>query len=109
MKTINPLVVAMIVFFCGQSSAIIAQDGKSCEVQATIDIDNSSDLQSDKKATIRVLDGQTPFKYLFYDGSTGRLLQKDFSRNSIDLKKGSYYCVVADNRGCIKKIQFQIQ
>lgn len=110
MRTTSPLVIVLTVFFACLGSVVIAQDGKSCEVRAAVDIQNSSSDQNDGKASVNVQDGQPPYKYIFYDGHTGKQLQKDLSKNSIkNLQKGPYYCVVADNRGCIKKIQFQIQ
>lgn len=109
MRTTSPLVIVLTIFFAFLGSVVIAQDGRSCEVTATLDIQNSSG-QNYGKASVNVQHGQSPYKYIFYDNNTGKQLQKDLSKNSIDnLKKGAYYCIVADNRGCIKKIQFQIQ
>lgn len=109
MRTSSPLVIALTVFFASLGGQLMAQDGRSCEVRATIDIENSSN-QNYGKASVSIQDGQSPYKYIFYDSVTGKQLQKDLSKNSIEnLKKGTYYCIVADNKGCIKKIEFQIQ
>lgn len=110
MKLISPLVFALFVFFSSLCSLVVAQDGKNCEVQATVETENPTTSQDYGKASVKLQNGQSPYRVIFYDGTTGRQLQKDLSKSSIEnLKKGSYYCIVADTRGCIKKIEFQIQ
>jgi hypothetical protein len=102
----------MLIAFCGCFyNHVAAQDGRDCAVNATVRTENISSRDGIiGKATVQVQDGKAPFTYIFYDNNTGKQLQKDFSKSSIEnLKSGSYYCIVADSRGCIKKIQFQIQ
>lgn len=108
MRTTNLLLVIVILFLSSHFNLVIAQ-ARNCEVKATIEIESGA-IQSEGKAVVKILDGTAPFKYVFYEEFTGKLLQKDFIKNSVDnLKKGSYYCIVIDNRRCTKKIQFQIQ
>jgi hypothetical protein len=110
MKLTSPLVFALLVLFTSLCSQTVAQDGKSCEAQATVETENPTGSQGYGKASVKLQNGQSPYRVIFYDSLTGRQLQKDLSKSSIEnLKKGSYYCIVADSRGCIKKIEFQIQ
>lgn len=62
------------------------------------------------KAVVVLNDGVGPIKYLFFEEPSGKLIQKDFSKNTVEnLVKGTYYCIVVDDRGCLKRVQFQIQ
>ena len=110
MRTTSSLLFAWLVFFVLLSSHAVAQDGKGCEVQATVETENTFNNQDHGRATVKLKNGQAPNHVIFYDGLTGRQLQKDLTKSSIEnLKKGSYYCIVADKKGCLKKIEFQIQ
>ena len=110
METKRLLMVIVAVIIMGMETVVLAQDGRSCEVKAIVETVNSSTTGANGMATVRITEGQAPYKYIFYDNATGKQLQKDLSRHSINnLTKGEYYCIVADNKGCIKKIQFQIQ
>ena len=106
MRLFYPLLFSMVFFLC-ICNQVQGQDGKPCEVGARVDVETVSTLG---KATVTVFDGVAPYRYIFHESTTGKQLQKDFSKPTIEnLKAGSYFCIVADNRGCIKRIQFQIQ
>jgi hypothetical protein len=94
----------------GYFSSTVAQDRNKCELRAEINVESSLPSPQKNKVTVKLEDGIAPIKYIFYEEFSGRLLQKDFSKNSVDdLEKGSYYCLIIDDNGCTKKIQFQIQ
>lgn len=82
----------------------------NCELKLEVQITDSPSNLDEKSVLITVLNGSGPYNYFFFDEVTGRLLEKDLSRNSIhDLKTGKYYCLVIDKNSCSKKIQFRIQ
>ena len=110
MRILNPLLVTGIVLVASQLTVVFGQAVNNCEVRATVEVDESQAIHNDAKAVIKVQEGTAPFKYIFYEELTGKLLQKNFEKGRVDnLKKGTYYCIVIDNKGCSKKIQFQIQ
>lgn len=81
-----------------------------CELKATVEVERSTNNALESRAIINVNDRRGSYKYLFFDAETGRMLQRDFEKSSIDgLKKGSYYCVVVEVGGCTAKVHFEIQ
>jgi hypothetical protein len=101
------LLLSCSILFNDQASLISRAD---CELKARVELERSIVNSLEQKATIQVDTPRGTFKYVFYDVETGRLLQKDFSRNSVDgLKPGKYCCVVVEDGGCTTKVQFEIQ
>jgi hypothetical protein len=81
-----------------------------CDLKIELETKDSTPGKADGEVAISSIGGVSPYKYLFYEVNTGRQLQKDLSRSSVDgLKKGTYSCLVIDNNGCNKKVEFTIQ
>jgi hypothetical protein len=109
MKNFRLLLLSFLTFL-SEGAGVNAQPLVKCELKITTEITNTSASLNNGKIIVKPLDGASPYKYVFYEDQTGRQMQKDLSKESaIDLKKGKYHCLVIDNNGCTKQVEFTIQ
>ena len=98
------------ILLVGSIGLCYAQEPNTCEVKARAEVESSATATGTGSVAVITEEAAQPVKYVFYEADTGKLVSNDFNKSKVvDLRKGSYYCIVIDNRGCTKKIQFQIQ
>ncbi len=109
MKGLKILIIILIAF--GQSAfyGSIRSASNDCELKVEIQINNSVGGNNNGSAVISPKSGVAPYRYVFLERSSGKLLSKNYSQKRLDkLKKGNYKCLVIDEKGCSKQVEFEI-
>ena len=105
MRALKILIIITIAF--GQ--AAFNTKTENCELKVEVEISDSNSGKSNGSVVMTPQSGVAPYKYIFLERSSGKLLSKDYSQKEVKkLKKGSYKCLVIDENGCSKEIEFEI-
>jgi hypothetical protein len=99
------LIINLITLLGGQFQA----NKQDCSL--VVEVKSAPQSRSGVNSTeVVVKSGLAPYRYIFLEKSSGKLLSNDYSKNKIEkLKSGKYQCLVIDNAGCSKQVDFDIQ
>jgi hypothetical protein len=105
MRALKILIIIAVAF--GQ--AAFSTKNENCELSVEVKISNSEGGKSNGSAVMTPQTGVAPYKYIFLERSSGKLLNKDYTQKELKkLKKGNYKCLVVDENGCSKQVEFEI-
>lgn len=111
MKTTGYLIViASFIHLLTNPITLSGRAADNCVIEVETEKKDCTAGKKNGEFIIKPKTGTAPFKYIFYEVKTGRFLQKDFTKQSVqNLKKGTYHCRVIDNSGCNNQVEFTIQ
>ncbi|HZX73800.1 MAG TPA: hypothetical protein VFE57_05220 [Cyclobacteriaceae bacterium] len=104
---IKYLLISLLIGFQGLQRA---DRPEACD-NLKLSVQVSSTQNGLASSTVTVTGGVAPISYIFFYPD-GKLVDRNrnVSLNKIErLQKGKYVCAVADNAGCSKKIEFEIE